>query len=63
MPTDPVDRVLLDALGREPTTMAELLERLGQPVDQVAPSLVRLEAEGWIERDEGWLQRVEDRRV
>ena len=63
MPADPADRALLDALGREATTVAELVERLGQPIDRLAPSLVRLEVEGWIERGDGWLQRVEDRRV
>jgi len=63
VPADPADRALLDALGRGPTTVAELVERLGQPVDRLAPSLVRLEVDGWIERHDGWLQRVEDRRV
>ena len=62
-PADPADRALLDAIGRDPATVTELVERLGQPIERLAASLVRLEAEGWLERRDGWLQRVEDRRA
>ncbi|MCU1452616.1 MAG: dprA, partial [Acidimicrobiales bacterium] len=61
-PADPGDAAVLDAIGWQPATFAHLVGQFGGDLGTVAVRVARLEAEGWIERSDGWLQRVEVRR-
>ena len=61
-PGDQADVALLDVLGWEPSTFADLVGRLEGDLDDAAVRVARLEAEGWIERRDGWLQRAAVRR-
>lgn len=54
-----LDRSVLEAIGRSPTSTDEVVLRSGIDVGQVCAALVRLEMSGWIEGDGGWWQRID----
>ena len=56
-PAGPAGRVL-DAVGWQPATLEEIVGRSGLGPAEVAVELVRLEAEGWLTRTGGWIERT-----
>jgi DNA processing protein len=57
-PSDPIARAVLDALGWQPGTLEQIVERSGRPPAQVAVQLAALEAEGRLARRGAWWERV-----
>jgi DNA processing protein len=57
-PPSPPDREVLEAIGWQPATLDHLLLRTGRSVSELASSLVRLEAGGWVTPRGGWYERV-----
>ena len=55
---DPHDRVVLDALALAPLSLGELVARVDRPVHDVAVSLGRLSAHGWVVDHAGWWESV-----
>lgn len=55
---DPHDRVVLDALAAAPLSLGEIVARVDRPVDDVAVSLGRLSAHGWVVDHAGWWESV-----
>lgn len=52
------DRVVLDALVAEPLSLGEIVARIDRPVHDVAVSLGRLSALGWVVDHAGWWESV-----
>lgn len=55
---DPHDRAVLDALAAAPLSLGELVARIDRPVHDVAVSLGRLSAHGWVVDHAGWWESV-----
>jgi DNA processing protein len=55
---DPHDRVVLDALAVSPLSLGEIVARIQRPVHDVAVSLGRLSAHGWVVEHAGWWESV-----
>ncbi len=53
----PADQAVLEALGWAPATLEELAVRSGLALVDLAASLTRLEAEGWVVHTAGWYER------
>ncbi len=49
---------LLDELGWRPSSLEELAQRSGLDFPGVAAAVVELERDGWVERNEGWIERI-----
>lgn len=60
-PGDPVCRAVLDALGWEPRTFEELALRTGLGLAPLAGQVASLEADGFVVRNDGWLERAAPR--
>ena len=45
----PSERTVLDAVGHDPVTLDQLVGYTGMTSDRLAPTLVALEIDGWIE--------------
>ena len=56
----PGDRAVLDLLGTDPVQIDQLVQRTELTLVEVALSLGRLEADGWIVRTGGWFERAVD---
>jgi DNA processing protein len=56
---DASGRALLEAFDWEPTTLEQLALRTGRPLPELALSLLRLEADGWVAGSGAWYERVE----
>jgi DNA processing protein len=52
------DLEVLEAVGWEPTSFEEILDRTGLAPAAAALALRRLEDERWVHRDAGWFERV-----
>jgi DNA processing protein len=57
-PPEPDDRTLLTLLGADALTLDSMTLRSGRPLEEVALSLGRLEAGGWVVRSGSWFERV-----
>jgi DNA processing protein len=55
---DPHDRVVLDALAVSPLSLGEIVARIDRPVHDVAVSLGRLSAHGWVVEHAGWWESI-----
>ena len=55
---DAHDRVVLEALAVAPLSLGELVARVDRPVHDVAVSLGRLSAHGWVVDHAGWWESV-----
>jgi DNA processing protein len=49
---------LLDELGWRPSSIEELARRSGLDFPGAAAAVVELERSGWVERNDGWIERV-----
>ncbi len=58
LPSDPWAAAVVEAVGWQPTTIDELVVRLGEPLGRVAVELARLEHEGWLVRSGSWFERA-----
>jgi DNA processing protein len=56
-PTGPAAAVL-DELGWRPTSLDELAQRCGVDFAGIAGAVLELERDGWVERNEGWVERI-----
>jgi DNA processing protein len=54
------DAAVLDLIGTDPVPIDRLVEASGRSVVDVALSLGRLEADGWVLCTGGWFERVHD---
>lgn len=54
----PRDLAVLDALGWEPATLEQALDRTGESLAGVGASLAHLERDGWVTCQSGWWSRV-----
>jgi DNA processing protein len=57
-PPDHADRGLLELFGNDALTLDTLVLRSGRPLGDVALTLGRLEASGWIARTGAWFERT-----
>ena len=55
---EPADRGLLELFGGDALTLDTVLLRSGRPLPEVALSLGRLEAGGWLVRAGAWYERA-----
>ena len=55
---DPGHRAVLEAVGWQPATADQLAARTGLALGPVAVAVATLEAQGWIARRDGWIERV-----
>lgn len=49
---------VLDELGWRPTSLDELALRCGFDFAGISAAVLELEREGWVERNEGWIERI-----
>jgi DNA processing protein len=49
---------VLDELGWRPTSLDELAQRCGFDFAGIASAVLELERDGWVERNEGWIERI-----
>lgn len=54
------DREILDAIGDTPCTLDQVVERTRMDLAEVAVSLGRLEAHGWLMCTAGWFERLRE---
>ncbi|MFM8993678.1 MAG: hypothetical protein ACKOJG_05700, partial [Actinomycetota bacterium] len=54
----PADRVVLDALARRPMTFEQIVAEVNLPLQDVAMSLGRLDAQGWAVVNGGWWEAL-----
>ena len=57
-PPSSVDRAILEVIGSEPMTLDEVVGRMRTDLADVAVSLGRLEAQGWLLCTAGWYERL-----
>lgn len=55
---DPHDRVVLEALAVAPLSLGEVVAHVDRPLHDVAVSLGRLSAHGWVVEHAGWWESV-----
>lgn len=58
---DPIGRSVLEAFAWEPLTFEQLAVRTGLELASLAGQVATLEAEGFLVRSDGWLERAEPR--
>lgn len=58
LPPSSADREILEAIGSEPMTLEEIVVRMKRDLSDVAVSLGRLEAHGWLMCTAGWYERM-----
>jgi DNA processing protein len=56
-PDDPVLVRVLEAVGWQPASLEQIVERAGSDPVRVAMGLATLERQGWLARDGGWWER------
>lgn len=51
-------RSVLDAVAWQPVTVAQLVDRVALPLEEMLAAIETLCASGWVAEDRGWIERV-----